>query len=79
MPDTITAYDGTEVTVEHRKTLPTGGARFDITAEDGRKWRIDVTKSGESQDIVTTWRDGTLADLDVPEWMDDVLARLRAA
>jgi len=27
-------------------------------------------------EVVTTWRDGTLADLDVPEWFDDVTARL---
>ncbi|WP_276271598.1 hypothetical protein [Haloarcula litorea] len=75
MPDTMEVYTGTEVTVEHVDTLADGGARFDITAEDGRQWRIDLTRDGETE-VVTTWRDGTLADLDVPEWLDDVTARL---
>ncbi|MBX0323032.1 hypothetical protein EGH21_08335 [Halomicroarcula sp. F13] len=75
MPDTMEVYTGIEVTVEHVDSLPSGGARFDITAEDGRKWRIDLTRDGETE-VVTTWRDGTLADLSVPEWLDDVTARL---
>ena len=73
--DTLELYTGDTVTVEHVKPLADGGGRFDIAAEDGRKWQIDVTRSGDV-DVVTTWRDGTLADLDVPEWMDDVVARL---
>lgn len=75
MGDTLELYTGDTVTVEHVKPLADGGGRFDVTAEDGRKWRIDVTRDGEV-DVVTTWRDGTLADLDVPEWMDDVTGRL---
>jgi hypothetical protein len=75
MVDTIKVYTGETVTVEHVKSLPTGGARFDIAAENGRKWRVDIEKDG-SIDVVTTWRDGTLADLDVPAWMDDVAVRL---
>ncbi|QIO22690.1 hypothetical protein [Haloarcula sp. JP-L23] len=75
MPDTMEVYTGMEVTVEHVESLSSGGARFDITAEDGRKWRIDLTRDGET-DVVTTWRDGTLADVAVPEWVDDVTARL---
>lgn len=63
MADTIEVYTGETVTVEHVKSLPTGGARFDIE-KDG------------SIDVVTTWRDGTLVDLDVPAWMDDVTVRL---
>jgi len=30
-------HTGEEVTVEHVKTLSNGGARFDITTDDGRK------------------------------------------
>jgi hypothetical protein len=76
MPDTIQVHTGIEVTVEHVETLPNGGARFDITAEDGRSWRLDLTRNGEME-IVTTRRDGTLADLDTPDWLGDVTARLR--
>ena len=75
MPDTMEVYTGIEVTVEHVSTLADGGARFNITAEDGRKWQLDLTRGGDTE-IVTTWRDGVLADLDEPEWLDDVTARL---
>jgi hypothetical protein len=75
MPDTMEVYTGIEVTVEHVSTLANGGARFNITAEDGRKWQIDLTRGGETE-VVTTWRDGALADLEVPDWLDDVTARL---
>jgi len=78
MRDTIEVYTGTEVEVEHVKSLASGGARFDVTAEDGRKWRIDVTREGEVE-LVTSWEDGTLADLPLPEWIDDVAARLTQA
>jgi len=81
MPETqtITTYTGVDVEVEHVKPLSSGGGRFDLTAEDGRKWRVDVTKSGKVKEVVTTWRDGTLADLDEPEWIGDILSRLTAA
>ncbi len=75
MPDTMEVYTGDVVTVEHVDTLASGGARFDITAEDGRKWRLDLTRDGQTE-VVTTWRDGTLADLETPDWLDDVTARL---
>jgi hypothetical protein len=78
MPDTIEVYTGDVVTVEHVDTLPNGGARFDLSTDDGRTWRVDVTRNGDSE-IVTTKRDGTLADLDTPEWLDDVVARLSRA
>lgn len=76
MGETIEMYDGTEVDVEHVEALPDGGARFDVAAADGRKWRIDVGRDGGFE-VVTTWRDGQLADLDLPEWMGDLVARLR--
>jgi len=75
MQDSMQVYTGEEVTVEHVKTLSSGGARFDITTDDGRKWRVDVTRDGDVE-IVTSWRDGSLADLELPEWADDVTARL---
>ncbi|WP_136717907.1 hypothetical protein [Halorientalis salina] len=78
MPETVTAYDGTTVTVEHVKPLANGGARFDIESEDGRKWRVDITRAGETE-LVTSWRDGELADLDVPDWLEDILERVRMA
>lgn len=78
MPESLTAYDGTEIEIEHVKSLANGGARFDIEAADGRKWRLDVPRSGDPE-VVTSWRDGTLADLELPDWMDDVLARLQMA
>ncbi|CCQ34914.1 hypothetical protein HLRTI_002323 [Halorhabdus tiamatea SARL4B] len=69
---------GDEVEIKHVKELANGGARFDITADDGRKWRVDITRTG-SIDLVTTWRDGVLEDLDEPDWMTDVIARLQRA
>lgn len=78
MPDKMELYTGDVVTVEHVKPLSNGGARFDISTDDGRTWRVDITRNGDSE-VVTTKRDGTLADLDVPEWLDDVVARLSRA
>ncbi|WP_420182122.1 hypothetical protein ACNO8S_14035 [Haloarcula sp. KBTZ06] len=75
MQDSMEVYTGEKVSVEHIKTLPGGSARFDITAEDGRKWRVDLTRDGDTE-IVTSWRDGKLADLELPEWAGDVTARL---
>jgi len=73
----LTVYDGTEIEVEPVKPLPDGGARMDIRAEDGRKWRIDIPANGSDADVVTTWENGSLADLDEPEWLGDVVARLQ--
>ena len=75
MEGKIEVHTGDEVAVEHIKALGDDGARFDITAADGREWRVDVDREGDTE-IVTSWRDGTLANLDVPEWIDDVTARL---
>ncbi|MFC7200658.1 hypothetical protein [Halospeciosus flavus] len=71
----MTTYDGTEVDVEHVKPLSNGGARFDVEHPDGRRWQLDVSRTGESE-IVTSWRDGQLVDLDIPDWLDDLLAQL---
>ncbi|MUV89995.1 hypothetical protein GJ629_08905 [Halapricum sp. CBA1109] len=77
MVGTVTVGEGTEVEVEHVEALPSGGARFDIAAE-GKRWRLDVGRDG-SVDVVTTWDEGQLADVPLPEWMDEVVARLQHA
>jgi len=67
-----------EVTVEHVKPLSGGGARVDIEADE-RCWRVDINSNGNKEQIVTTWRDGTLANLEEPDWLEEVIARLAAA
>lgn len=73
----LTVYDGTEIEVEPVEPLPDGGARMDIRAEDGREWRVDIPANGTEVDVVTTRKDGELADLDDPEWLGDIAARLQ--
>ena len=73
----ITTWDGTDVEVEPIEELSGGGARVDVDAIDGPRWRLDVTKTG-NYELVTSWNaDGQLDDVDVPEWMDDVITRLQ--
>jgi hypothetical protein len=79
MPAETTTVRGREVTVEPVRQLEGGGARVDVEAADGRRWRLDVPRSGTDPELVTSWRDGQLADLQVPDWIDDVLLRLQAA
>lgn len=72
----ITTWDGTDVEVEPIEEL-SGGARVDVDAIDGPRWRLDVSKT-ENYELVTSWNaDGQLDDVDVPEWMDDVITRLQ--
>jgi len=76
--DTITTYTGAEVAIEPVEELSSGGARIDVNEIDGPRWRVDVTRTGSLDTVVTSWdRDGQLADVEAPEWLDDVLARLR--
>lgn len=77
MPDTLTVPDGTDVTVEHIDRLANGGARFELSAQD-KRWRVDISRSGDVE-LVTAWQDGSLADLALPDWVDDVVAQIRAA
>ena len=75
MPDSDTlTIRGTEIEATHIDALANGGARFDFATERDR-YRVDMTRSGETE-LVTTWRDGQLADLPEPAWLDDVVARL---
>jgi hypothetical protein len=76
--DTITTYTGAEVAIEPVDQLSGGGARVDVDQVDGPRWRVDVTRTGQLDAVVTTWdAEEQLADIDAPEWLDDVLARLR--
>ncbi|MBB6645044.1 hypothetical protein [Halobellus ruber] len=76
---TLETWDGTNVEVEHVQDLAGGGARFDIEAEAGPRWRLDVSKTG-TYEVVTSWdARGQLADVETPEWMDDIIARLQRA
>lgn len=75
--ETIQAYDGTDVEVEPIKPLSGGGARVELDAEDGPTWRLDITNSGKF-DVVTSWNaDGELADVETPDWVGDIVARLQ--
>lgn len=77
MPDARTVrLDGQEIEIEPVDPLPGGGARVDVETDDDRKWRVDVTSAGKKDTIVTTWRDGTLADLEEPDWLEEALSRL---
>lgn len=75
----VTIHIGNEkVDVERIENRTGGGALLDLKHEDGRMWRIVVKSTGKLDYIETTWRDGELADLDEPDWLDDVLAQLTA-
>lgn len=76
-PNTIETYDGTEVDVDVIEPLAGGGARVEIDEEDGPRWRLDVTSTGKLAEVVTTWNsDDELADVEIPDWIGDVLSRL---
>jgi hypothetical protein len=76
--ETITTYTGAEVAIEPVNELGGGGARVDVDQVEGPRWRVDVTRTGQLETVVTSWdSDGQLADVEAPEWLDDVLARLR--
>jgi hypothetical protein len=73
----ITTWDGTDVKVEPVEQLSGGGARVDVDAIDGPRWRLNVSRNGDYE-VVSTWdADGYLDDMEVPEWMDDVITRLQ--
>jgi hypothetical protein len=79
-PDTVEAYDGTEVEVDVIKPLSGGGARVELDAVDGGRWRLDVNSTGRDYDVLTSWNShGELADVPVPDWAEDILLRLAEA
>ena len=73
--EATTTIAGQEVTITIIDQRSGGGSRVDIET-DNRRWRVDVTGTGEIDEVVTTWEHGELRDLDVPDWIDDVLAQL---
>lgn len=68
--------DGSEVHVRLKIRLEDGGARFVIKAADGRKWLVDADRFGDVDEVVMTWRDGELADVETPEWLERALDRV---
>ena len=78
--DTIEVYTGAEVAVEPIKPLSGGGSRVEIDVIEGPRWRLDVTAAGDDYEVVTSWNSADeLADVEVPDWIDDVLLRLARA
>lgn len=74
---TIETYTGDSVDVEPVRELSGGGTRIELDVDDGPRWRVDVTASGTIDEVVTSWNSrDELADIDLPEWVEDVLARL---
>ena len=75
-PDFDRRIGDTKYRLEHVKQLSGGGTRVDVETADGRKWRLDVNSTGGDYDVVTSWENEQLADIDEPDWLSDVLARL---
>jgi len=63
MQGTILDYDGREADIELVNQLPENGARLDVEHEDGRRWRLNVTRSGDAE-IVTARLDAERAEPD---------------
>jgi hypothetical protein len=70
-------WDGMEI--EITRLGPSGaGVKLDVDAPDDRRWRLDVTRSG-NYEVLTTWNsDGDLDDVAEPPWLGDVLEQVRA-
>lgn len=72
---TARAYNDNEVEFTVERQLP-DGARMTVVDEDGTQWKLDVDTSGDYE-IVTSWNpDGELADVPVPDYVDDLLSRM---
>jgi hypothetical protein len=69
-----TIIDGEEVEIEKKHPLEEGGIQLDVSSGD-RTWRLDVDADG-NYTLVTSWYDDTLADVPIPDWMDDLLDSL---
>lgn len=76
----IETYTGETVEVEPLRQLDGGGQRLELDVVDGPRWRVDVTATGGGVTLVTAWNErDELADVGLPEWLDDVLVRLQGA
>ena len=74
--ETVEAYNGNTVEIAPQQPLESGGARVEVTDEDGTEWKLDVERDG-SYEVVASWNaDGDLADVAVPPYVEDLLSRL---
>jgi len=74
--ETVEAYNGNTVEIAPQRPLESGGARVEVTDEDGTKWELDLDRDG-SYEVVASWDEtGTLADVPVPEYVEDLLSRM---
>lgn len=69
-------FFGFEVEIEILDQLSHGKRSLAICHEDGREWRVVVSPAGQLEHIELTRRDGKIADLGEPDWLDDVLVQL---
>lgn len=77
MSDTVTVHlYGNEIDIEQ---IEQRGSKVVLDITEGAKtWRCVVKSTGTLDHIETTTRNDQLADLDEPDWLDDVLAQLAA-
>jgi len=74
--ETVEAYNGNTVEIAPQRPLESGGARVEVTDEDGTTWELDLDRDG-SYEVVASWDEtGTLADVPVPEYVEDLLTRM---
>ena len=79
-PETIEVYSGDEVAVDILQPLDGGGSRVEFDVVDGPRFRLDVNSTGNDYDVVTTWNsEDELADVAVPDYVEDLLTRLARA
>jgi|GEM_PF-3583636 len=72
---TIRTYDGEDADVIHLGDTD-DGRRFKVSGPDDREWIVHLEIPGGEFSIEVSRRDGEPADLDVPEWLEDNLARM---
>lgn len=72
---TARAYNDNEVAFTVEEQLP-DGTRMTVTDEDGTQWKLDVDDAGDYE-LVASWNaDSDLADVPVPEYVEDLLTRM---
>lgn len=74
----IRTYDGERADVRHLENTE-DGPRVKVSHPDGREWVCIVEIPDGEISIEVTRRDGTPADISVPEWLTDNLGHLAAA
>lgn len=72
---TARAYNDNEVEFTVEQQLPEG-TRMTVTDEDGTQWKLNIDDTGDYE-LVASWNaDGDLADIPVPEYVEDLLSRM---